>query len=779
MRIIYKIAKNEWRYLFFSPIAWFVLVVFFVQSAILYAEAVYGTANWQEIMMKNSPNYKGEGGLTWGMFVKSGLFTTSVRNLYLYIPILTMGLISRDALSGSAKLLHSSPVGLRQIVLGKYMGIMLFNLMLVGTLVFFMLIGAFTIEQVDYGLLLSAALGFYLLLCAYSAIGLFMSSLSSYQVISALGTFIVIFFLTYIGSLWQRYDLIRDLTYFLSLQNRVYKLLGGLIVTRDLIYFLVVSGMFVGFTLIRLRSERESRAWYVKWGRYLTVMAVSLVIGYCSSRPVLTAWFDTTATKRNTISKQLQELIKGMGDSTLEVTLYANLLGEGLEQGMPEARNDQYLALWEPIIRFKPNIQFRYEYYYDNDAIATDSGLYKIYPPGFSLEKIAGIKAESLDDDLSRYKSPEQMHQLIDLRSEGYRLVMQLKYRGRKEFLRTFPDPEFWPDAGNFAAAFKRLLEPEKIPAVYFVAGELERSIRKTGQREFDFHSAAKISRGSLVNTGYDVDTVNLSLQDVPANCTALVLADPRMELSEVVQQKTRNYIDAGGNMFFMGKPGKQYVLNPVLQQLGVQLMNGQLVQPSFDETPDKVNPYITSESSKLYKGLEQVMKSLTPGRDTIRTLMPGVTAISHRQDSVFKARVLLATSPGKTWLKAGELIIDSTLPPLSPAEGDIRENSFVTGLQLTRKINDKDQRIVVTSDADYASNLRLGAVFNAGFLMSVYSWLGHNEFPVYMTKIPAEDKLLRLSESAAKKQQIVLKWVLPGLLLLAGTILLIRRKRK
>ncbi len=41
--------------------------------------------------------------------------------------------------------------------------------------------------------------------------------------------------------------------------------------------------------------------------------------------------------------------------------------------------------------------------------------------------------------------------------------------------------------------------------------------------------------------------------------------------------------------MLISGEPGKQQVLNPVLEQLGVQLMNGQLVQPGFDETPDKI----------------------------------------------------------------------------------------------------------------------------------------------------------------------------------------------
>ena len=84
-------------------------------------------------------------------------------------------------------------------------------------------------------LLLSAALGFYLLTCAYTAIGLFMSSLTSYQIISAIGTFAVIFILSRIGGLWQKIDFVRDLTYFLYLSGRTAKMLTGLIASKDLI----------------------------------------------------------------------------------------------------------------------------------------------------------------------------------------------------------------------------------------------------------------------------------------------------------------------------------------------------------------------------------------------------------------------------------------------------------------------------------------------------------------------------------------------------------------
>ncbi|MBO9633955.1 MAG: hypothetical protein J7578_12635, partial [Chitinophagaceae bacterium] len=59
------------------------------------------------------------------------------------------------------------------------------------------------------------------------------------------------------------------------------------------------------------------------------------------------------------------------------------------------------------------------------------------------------------------------------------------------------------------------------------------------------------------------------------------------------------------------------------------------------------------------------------------------------------------AGSPG-TWLKAGELIIDSTLPDFNPSAGDMMRDTFNTSVQLTRNIGKKEQRIILCGSADF-----------------------------------------------------------------------------
>src|ERR1700721_1338812 len=123
---------------------------------------------------------------------------------------------------------------------------MVYNLFLILILAIFPGTGILNIKGALERLLLCALFGMYLLLCAYAAIGLFMSCLTSYQVVAALSTLVLLAALSYVGTVWQDIDFVRDLTYFLSISGRADHMLEGLITTKALLYF----GVFIFFFLI-------------------------------------------------------------------------------------------------------------------------------------------------------------------------------------------------------------------------------------------------------------------------------------------------------------------------------------------------------------------------------------------------------------------------------------------------------------------------------------------------------------------------------------------------
>ncbi len=124
MRTIIRITKSELRVLFFSPIAWLILIVFSFQVGMAYCDVLAQQLQTMELGYRTPA-------VTSSLFAGyTGIFSGLLDNLYLYIPLFTMGLMSRELSSGSIKLLYSSPVSNLQIILGKYLAVVVYALLL-------------------------------------------------------------------------------------------------------------------------------------------------------------------------------------------------------------------------------------------------------------------------------------------------------------------------------------------------------------------------------------------------------------------------------------------------------------------------------------------------------------------------------------------------------------------------------------------------------------------------------------------------------------------------
>jgi ABC-2 type transport system permease protein len=682
-----------------------------------------------------------------------------------------MGLISRETSSGTIRLLYSSPIHLRDIVLGKFLSMMAISFIMVFIVGIYMGTSYFTISSPDTPVLLSGLLGLYLLLCAYSSIGLFMSCLTNYQIVAAVCTFVTIGILYSVGDLWEGVPFVRDLTYFLSVSGRTDKMLTGMITSKDLIYFGLIIYLFLGLTVYRLKAGMESSSPIIKFGRYILVIVSTLVIGYVSSIPQLVAYFDVTRGKSNTITQTTQKIIAELGEEPLEITGYANLFGQYFDDGTPESYNRNIRA-WEPYMRFKNNIALKTVMYYD--TLNQTRNIMKSYP-GKTLESIVEKEADIRDMKPGQFKTPNQIRKLVDLSNESNWYTMQLKYKGRTTFLRVFPDNMHWPSEIEVSAALKRLLQA-KMPKVVFITGNLERNIYKIGDREYKALTNLKTFRNSLLNQGFDVDTLSLETGNIPADLSALVLADPKTELTPVVVSKLQKYIDGGGNLLISGEPGKQALLNPLLKQFGVQLMEGAMVQQSKELQPDLVTPYLTATGATLFPPL------MHSHHDSAMVSMPKATALAYIDSGSYTVKPLLMTNPKVSWLKKTSFVSDSATVEFEPKLGDERK-SFPLAVSITRKINGKEQRIVVAGDADFMANAELqrfnmrtaNFVFNTG----IFSWLNYGKFPINSFREPAIDTKVLITKDQVKPLRVIFIWILPAILLACGSILLIRRKRK
>ena len=175
-----------------------------------------------------------------------------------FVPAITMSLISKEKDNGTIETLTTFPISDTEIVIGKFLSSLV--LIVIGLL--FTLIHFFTIvilgENVDMGGIFCAYLGLILMGGAYSAIGVFTSTLSNNQIIAFIISFFIVFFLFIVQSLL--FFLPAGMASFFQNISSVYHFQNmgrGIIDSRNIIYFASIIAIFLKLAVTIL----ESRKW--------------------------------------------------------------------------------------------------------------------------------------------------------------------------------------------------------------------------------------------------------------------------------------------------------------------------------------------------------------------------------------------------------------------------------------------------------------------------------------------------------------------------------------
>lgn len=762
MKNILRIARIELSLLFYSPVAWIVLMVFIFQSGWQYVSLLERMDQAQQ-MGQQSGNLS-----NWFFSGFSGLFPKMQEYLYLYIPLLTMGVISRETHSGSIKLLYSSPIRVSDIVIGKYLAMISYCFILISVLLGIGIISMFTIDQADFPFILSGIIGLYLLICAYSAIGLFMSSLTTYQVVAAISTLVVLAALNFVGGLWQNINFVRDITYFLSISGRAEESINGLLGTNDILYFMIVITLFIGLTLLKLQFERRTISLPAKIARYCGFIAVMLLAGYLSALPQFIWYKDMTANHNRTLTQDSRDVINKI-DEPVVITTYVNLLDENYFFGLPSAQNNDKKR-FDMYFRFMPYMRMEYVYFWDHSE---NVRLYQ-ENPGLTDEQLARKMAKVGRIDFADLLRPEQIKKVINLKPERNRSVRTVSYKGKKTFLRIYDDLFKQPGEKEISAALKRLVSNP--PKVGFVNNHSERNILRSGDRDYQVSTSEISFRYALVNQGFDVQTVTLAASQLSKKIDILVIADPLTAYTTAELANLDTYIKAGGNLLVAAEPGSQAVLNPVLGLTGTALEEGMMVQKSQNFEPSFVLSRIAAQNwTRLVKN------SAFKGKDSAFLTTPTVAALKEIPGGAFECLPILLTQALNTWHIPG-LVVDKT-KELVDGRSHVDKKTFPLALALRRKVQDREQRIFVIGDADFMSNGELSRQnlrsLNFSFVTELFKWFSYGAFPIDTTREEPKDNKILINTD----QLFWIRWgllgLLPAVIAISVSWILISRKRR
>jgi ABC-2 type transport system permease protein len=191
----------------------------------------------------------------------SPFFTLAPWILIFLIPSVTMRSFSDEKKQGTIELLLTKPLSLWQIVNGKFIGsFLLIVIAIIPTLVYVYVISSLGMPEgnIDLGSTLGSYFGLLFLVAAYTAIGIFTSTLSENQIVAFLFSVFLCFIFYYgfegISNYAKGFE---DSVSRIGMNYHFKSMSRGVIDTRDVLYFVSVSFLFLSFTVFKLKSLKS------------------------------------------------------------------------------------------------------------------------------------------------------------------------------------------------------------------------------------------------------------------------------------------------------------------------------------------------------------------------------------------------------------------------------------------------------------------------------------------------------------------------------------------
>ena len=197
-----------------------------------------------------------------GLNLTEGVLSVFLANLsallLLLIPILTMRSFSEEKKQGTLELLFTYPVSDLQIVLGKFFGLLSVFALLILPTVFYFLLAQIIGAKFEISSLITGYLGLFLVSASFMALGIFTSSLTEHQAVSAGIGFVIILFFWIVGWVadWSS-PALAGIFRELSLVEHFRDFARGIIDTRDIAFFI----LFIVFFLFATLCALEVRTW--------------------------------------------------------------------------------------------------------------------------------------------------------------------------------------------------------------------------------------------------------------------------------------------------------------------------------------------------------------------------------------------------------------------------------------------------------------------------------------------------------------------------------------
>lgn len=520
---MWAIAKKEWAHYFGNITGYFIISFYLlVNSLVLFVFSRFNV-------------------LDFGYASLQVYFDFAPWFLLLLVPTITMRSFAEEQSQGTSDILFSLPVSLVEIVIGKFLGVLLIILMAIAPTVFY----AFALDQLssngglDWGATMGAYIGLLLLAATYAMIGLFASSKTKQPVIALI---ISVFIATMV---FKGFDWISTLSFVdanygyyiaqLGLAVHFENMSRGVLTATDLFYFISVIVLFTIGCKENLTQQKQS---------FILLFSIVLI-------NLLTLFFplqvDLTKDKRFSIAPTSIEILKSV-ETPIKIHVY---LGGDLPQEYKKLSLATEAVLKKLVAENKDNISWQLDLPSEQYS---DTSLYQVYD---SLSRL-GLPVERVQSDAS--KGDQRIDQLI---IPGMLIEMPGKppiaidIRTSKKYYKPYNIIKDVPEEDKEASfnAASSLLEFKITKAIYYLnRTELPTIGYLIGNGEPVDLTVNDL--GQSIRHQYNLVVFDLKKGYPDANkIKTLLIVKPTKAFTEMDQLKIDQYIMNGGNIIWAIDP--------------------------------------------------------------------------------------------------------------------------------------------------------------------------------------------------------------------------------
>lgn len=796
MRQIVEIALRELRSLFYSPIGWLTLIVFSIHSAFVLSGRLDGAISIYELRGEDYQYFS-------FMFFNSpmvGLFRVMPSFFFLYLPLLTMGLLSREYQDGSIKLLFSSPIRTHQIILGKYLAIALFTGLFIAIyLAQVIVVKLYVLESIDFGLIILGMLVNYLIICMYLAIGLFISSVTVYPLAAAVGSFAVIFALNnYLSVMVANHhpELIQLIFAQWMPPGRHFESISGLLNSGQLAYFILFTLLFLVLTYLRLVFLRTSKTTTYKLSTVSVVVAIIFWIGLFLYNPDHYKYWDFTDTQRFSASVEQNEWMSKHENQPISLTKYVPILEQPFEGGILGGFAGRYYSYDRMRKSLKTHSDLQYVPF-----IAPTNNLSLSFFEEASIYSDARVLAREIPERLDRSTENLDLQEMASLATEKFSWIRPEKILFPNDVVEIFDTTLVryhsvyfmqigdksdvlniglgFPTDQELTASLKSLIKGKYNVGFPFMNGE--RNPFEESESHLSRILTNRFGQYSLINHGFQIvgnemgslgrysvtDTLQLDgHKDIGIDnkhifdkSDLIVLADPLLEYSEDDLDNIKQWIDSGKNIMILSSIDNYEVINELIGLFGLQ--------------------FTGRKSTEMYASV--LPSAVSTAENTSGFLLNNIAKYRNRNSTLLKSQDsgAVVSMAGATTIQRNESTQTFNLAPVVATDTDTLIYA------LYREIDGvPQQRIIVSASTDFISNRAEGIGFHSSYnegmsnstlAISLFRWLSNDEYPVLVEQEPHNEQLIYRDIGLIKVGMV---WGLPSFLLIAGCLVLVRRRR-